>query len=448
MTAFRESQVPRSDPLGYVAEFTEWLNEPALRELEHPQAAPSHEAKCAAYYAAESLGYCRLYGIELDAQISSQVAMAAAAEAQTDLERAIEETPALSDAFADAQTHLERHDLGCELLKCRMDAWAVSVAIDETLHRARGEKFDDGDLSVEHAVSESLKAAVGNLADRIAEFDAELLREIEYLTVAAETNLLGNWRSMLAAPYDDPRPWWLDGRLERQYENDLSQSDAAIPSAAWVQRVRRNVGSQKPTVVTPATRRGRKSRRQRVLEGYVGVIAGMDDGISSGESAEVEWLSTNGDVRATAVVPSEPNTGPENEHILVVTFHPQQFEDQTVAFNVPGDAQPLGLEYGLTIDADSSIYIPLNVGRAMFGESFPSRIWIVESQIASICGRRTPIESRTNCNSNSFGRRTAWQPQSHNQNSKASCPSARTNSVRRKRSSIGSFALVRFHAGG
>jgi len=77
------------------------------------------------------------------------------------------------------------------------------------------------------------------LLDALATLDDQLQQDeqIRLLSVATEMSLLDNWRKMLAEPYRDPLPWWLDGRLEAAADEmrqfiDSDQTFRTVPIRA------------------------------------------------------------------------------------------------------------------------------------------------------------------------------------------------------------------------
>src|SRR5262249_15170749 len=149
----------------------------------------------------------RLFGVALgdwDGVLALPLARAAARRLTEGLRRLRQRAEKLPEVWEHADDIEARE--GClSLLEGRTEAWAVFVAPDEA-------QLD--------AVVTSL-AGCSDLADEcrlaqgeLAPTDDALLRHKDFLSVAAGTELLANWRRLLVEPYRLSLPWWLDGSLE------------------------------------------------------------------------------------------------------------------------------------------------------------------------------------------------------------------------------------------
>ena len=98
-----------------------------------------------------------------------------------------------------------------------MEAWAAFVAIDEAYH--------DCKLARE-PVAAQFESALDRLLDALDRFD-DVLQEpdnLALLSLLTGTQLLKNWKQLLAGHYREVFPWWLDGTLEaaeRRIEREL-----------------------------------------------------------------------------------------------------------------------------------------------------------------------------------------------------------------------------------
>jgi hypothetical protein len=181
-----------------------------------PAAAP------AAYELALALGRCRLLNAEpacaklsasSDFTLAPPVALAAARELSGRLERWGQRAEGLLDQL-DGATPVRAADLCLGLLEARIEAWAAYVAIDEAysaaVERAGGLDPDsDGSPA-------GFSGEIDALLDRMQAFD-DALQEAEPLLATAAaapgSRLLENWNALLAAPYRQSPPWWLEVAL-------------------------------------------------------------------------------------------------------------------------------------------------------------------------------------------------------------------------------------------
>jgi len=203
-----------------------------------------------------ALGRARLFGVEMAASEDFTLTPAAAASAATVLYRAVRRASA---AARELPRHLRRagaygrRDVALELLELRTDAWAAYLAIDEALsaelYEPRGTETSPSTTADENAPHPTitpritglpagaepagtwetrdgcgmadhqvLSKRVGMLNRAIENLDANLTRQIPHLRPAAGTQLLENWRRLLAPAHRELLPWWLGGCLEEATE--------------------------------------------------------------------------------------------------------------------------------------------------------------------------------------------------------------------------------------
>jgi hypothetical protein len=195
-----------TDWLGVETEWRHALVDPALARCAEGEVTPASEG--AAYRAAVAWGRSRLFGVVLgdwDGVLALPIARAAARRLTEGLRRLRLRAEKLPEFWDQANDDIEAREECLSLLEGRMEAWAVFVALDEA-------ELD--------AVVNSL-AGCSELADEcrlaqgeLAPTDDALLRHKDFLSVAAGTELLANWRRLLVEPYRLSLPWWLDGSLE------------------------------------------------------------------------------------------------------------------------------------------------------------------------------------------------------------------------------------------
>ncbi|HUY34245.1 MAG TPA: hypothetical protein VMV69_15975 [Pirellulales bacterium] len=213
------------DPLGYVGELRDSLCR--LRgQLDgssgadiggsmpvNPLDQQAAELGSAAYLVVMNLGSCRLYGIDVPADLATQIGQAlppdivvtAAQVLASVLTTAAEDAKSLPARFDDAEA-IEDQSVCTDFLHQLMEFWAVFVVIDDEYQSRLCKGTPVGELSAAmDRVLEGFQAL-----DDLLQQDERLL----LLSVATELPLLENWRGMLAAPFNESPPWWLDGTLE------------------------------------------------------------------------------------------------------------------------------------------------------------------------------------------------------------------------------------------
>jgi hypothetical protein len=132
------------------------------------------------------------------------MALAAAEELKDFLRAWTDETALLGDRF-DRCEPLEGEEITTSFVERRLEAWAALVAIDDAYVSVIEKQADAID-----SLSDSLDEVLGALC----EFDSALRSQAGLLSVATDTNLLENWRRMLAPEFQKGLPWVLDGTLE------------------------------------------------------------------------------------------------------------------------------------------------------------------------------------------------------------------------------------------
>jgi hypothetical protein len=195
-----------NDWMGIENEWRHALVDPALARLAAGDASPAAEAT--AYRAASALGRARLFAVALgdwDGVLNPTLARAAARHLTLVLQRLRARADALPKFWDEAGDDVEAREKCLSLLEARMEAWAVCVALDEAQLDALVHSRDGRDELVT-----DYRQAQGELAPT----DEALVRQTDFLSIAAGTELLGNWRRLLDEQYRIALPWWLDGSLE------------------------------------------------------------------------------------------------------------------------------------------------------------------------------------------------------------------------------------------
>ncbi len=166
-----------------------------------------------AYRLALALGRCRLFGVEMKESDDFTLTRAAAAAAASVLYRALRRA---TRGVEELGQHLRRagaygrRDLAVELLEFRTDAWAAFLAIDESLSAA----IEGTGKGTPGISTDILGKRVAMLMKATENYDANLNEKVRFLRPAAGTQLLENWRRLLAPAHRELLPWWLSGELE------------------------------------------------------------------------------------------------------------------------------------------------------------------------------------------------------------------------------------------
>jgi len=169
--------------------------------------AAESSADGAAYRSAVALGRCRLLGSAradlAELTLAPAVGISAAQELALRVKRLARQAKSLP-ADLRGVTSPRASDLCMGILEARLEAWAAYLAIDESYSAA----VDGADASTE-TFSQAIDAALDGLAafDDAIQFAEPLVASI---ASAPGSRLLDNWKKLLAAPYRQSPPWWLD----------------------------------------------------------------------------------------------------------------------------------------------------------------------------------------------------------------------------------------------
>lgn len=196
----------------------------------------------AALFFAQTLGYCRLWGVilgDLDGSIPASI-LPMICESMTNRVNSVNLSLESYEQDMEFSRTVEETELfSCTILRQRMDAWAMWIAIDERIQMLVGESEVSGAVS-----RSSLDIAVERLLDSVEQWDYDLKARADLLVTAVDTFLLENWRSALSESYSRVIPWWLDDvfwgsvraepipnylplRLDQTLPSQRSQSDGA-----------------------------------------------------------------------------------------------------------------------------------------------------------------------------------------------------------------------------
>jgi 5-methylcytosine-specific restriction protein B len=195
---------------------------------------PESDAQARAYRLAVSLGYCRLFGIEVENAVAHLSMECASAGLKFWMSRCVEwqqKARELELVWASAAAETDALTYSTNLLTARMDSWAAFIAIHEvTQHEG------DGPTRTHQQFERDLEAVL----DALEDFDQCLHDGISYLAPVVETGLLGAWRAALAHPFNRRPPWWLDETLEKELksirEHGSDWVPDPIPTASAVER--------------------------------------------------------------------------------------------------------------------------------------------------------------------------------------------------------------------
>jgi len=171
----------------------------------------SEDSLEAALFFAQSLGYCRLWGVELadlDGSLPTQIVACTMQHLAT---RINELSVSLEQYERDMElaTTIEETELySGGVLRQRMDAWAAWIAIDERIVMLLN------DISPAKGDNEQeIGQALPSLMNAIEQWDLDLRARADLLCGATDTYLIENWRDALAVDYSLNLPWWLDSKF-------------------------------------------------------------------------------------------------------------------------------------------------------------------------------------------------------------------------------------------
>lgn len=219
-----------NDPFGLIDQLRLALARPELSAyalLSSPVESVGDAAKEAALQLAIALGRCRLFGADTEeaaqGALPTGVAVDAARQLECELEGWTCEAKVLAEDLDRCEDLIEIHSLCCEKLENAMDAWASFLAIDEAYQL---------DLEQGAGGLSTFGEVLDSCLERLEIFHAGLREQSEHLALAAETELLENWRKMLADEFKQALPWWLNGTLEQVLIQRDQEMGSAFPSLA------------------------------------------------------------------------------------------------------------------------------------------------------------------------------------------------------------------------
>ena len=190
-------------------------------EIENQNSIPHQNA---VFWVAIALGNCRLHGVdpeEYDGLLTISMAAAAIRAANRllkDYERKLIDCSINFDELDEDATIC-----ACQVIADRMDLWAADIAITETWELA----IDEEELG-----HRELDDLVVLFSENVLQIDEALEKCSALLYTAASTNLLSNWRQLLAPKYKSVLPWWLDGSIESEMQTAASFAASIIPADA------------------------------------------------------------------------------------------------------------------------------------------------------------------------------------------------------------------------
>ena len=228
MNVQRPNESAAGDQLGCAESLRRALSRAELSAFDDESTRIVSENEQAALWLAVALGRCRLFGVDpgdLNGVLPQRTAIAAAAECSRQLRHWTENFGAFARRCDNGDV-----DSDCDLeaghfLFIRMDIWAAVIAIDEAYEASL---LDKG------ASTGRFRRVIGQLAVDSRTFDTVMQDNMEVICMAANTELLKNWRDLLAPPYRNALPWWLDRTLEAVADQIEENAIATQPSdAAW-----------------------------------------------------------------------------------------------------------------------------------------------------------------------------------------------------------------------
>jgi len=206
--------MPNNDPFRWT-DVLEKIDDSSVAKTLREGDASNDSDSAVAYLWTETIGKCRLFGVDVEEryQINFQVASLALSCGMSFVKDSIRDLEEIEDDIATSETQLEIDEHVCSPLEERMDYWAVTIAAEAAIRESH-----DSDAR------EALLAFI----DLVEKFDKGLEEKIDDICLAAQTNLLSNWTDSLDSKYAEPGPWWLDGCLEEQLRQLSASSDSPL----------------------------------------------------------------------------------------------------------------------------------------------------------------------------------------------------------------------------
>ena len=321
------------DPLGWLDELRDALGDPALDTCFSQEASPSQDVRHAAYRLAVAIGHCRLFGIEppedLDGTLPAVEAIVAAEQLREFVENWTEDARRLGARWDEEEPEVGEA-LCAEVLEGRMDAWAAFVAIDEAYY--------DCKLARE-PIATQFDGTLDRLLDALDQFD-DVLQEpdnLALLSMLIGTELLKNWKQLLAGRYREVLPWWLDETLEaaeRRIEQELAASEPGPET-----------GKQLPEPLKPVPRSrtaslaSHRSHHQRIFEiQSTFSTKGAPESLAADHLPSLKWTSPDGEMHASLLCPARAAA----DELLPLVF---EHDDDRAAADLSGKSVWLaGLE--------------------------------------------------------------------------------------------------------
>ena len=312
----RQDWTNGNDPFGWLEELQEALDAAPLEEFENREPKEvSEEAKRAAYQLAVALGRCRVFGVQVPADIDGTlhppVAVAAAEVGIQYLRQWTERAHRLGQDW-DASEPEIAETLCAETLEFLMETLFVMESLSEAF-----------EADLEQGGSQDLWDAVGNYTEALRELDRALQtpENLALLSSVVRLPLLENWRQSLAGEYKEVLPWWLDGTLEKVDQQITEYCRRTLPSGeVWRKMMGIQIPSppevQQPELVRPAV-----SFRRRWHEVIVQLPAPMamaaKPAVEAPEIAVAHWRSPDGKYQADLPIPLRPVVG-EKVYVKIV----------------------------------------------------------------------------------------------------------------------------------
>jgi hypothetical protein len=341
------------DPLGCRDDLRDALADPDVR-------AGGPAGENAAYRLAVALGRCRLFGVppgeDLDGVLPPPLAVAAAAEMTRLLTDAAAEAERLGERWEAVRDPAEADDLCAGLLGARMDTWAASLALDEAYHDSTAEGSPE---------APDVGAALDRVYTALDQFDRALERQTDVLATITGTRLLENWRALLAPPFAEDLPWWLDGQLEEAAQHNDAEAVRTLPGPGlWTEVRRQSHRAPGGAPVLPLMGAGR--------------LAAADtprtESASPGQT--LCWLSPDRAWRAELLLPDEFT--PEEERIRRPLNFTRRTDDHP-ATELAGRPVRLASAQG-TIDENGQVWLRLadlrGGGALRLSVGLPAETWL------------------------------------------------------------------------
>jgi hypothetical protein len=279
-----ENQTLPIDPTGRRALLAAARADPRLKAGD---ADPGGFAR-AAYRWAVALGYCRLFDVpcgRYNGPPPGPAALAAVRALTDELERWARDAAGLVDEWLDAPGPDDADAVAERWVTRRTDALAAQVALAEAERAVRAD-----DPAAGEELSAAIDAAEAGPLRRLDEL-LELPRHKEILGTVIDVPPASNLRALLAGPYRERPPWWLDPAAlptGGEWPGEKEPEDEFVGDPGF------------PTEPAGRVERYRRAEYQLVPPEFAGKFAGQE---VNAPGREILWVNPDGTAKLVLPLP-------------------------------------------------------------------------------------------------------------------------------------------------